>query len=117
MGLLIQRACGTGEDFLSAAQFVRLATLDAAEALDIEDYVGSLEVGKLADIIAIDLSSSNQVPTHDPASAIVYTTTKDNVVMTMVQGKILYERGQHLPDIDWPRLAARAHEMRLKLLG
>ncbi|MDR3315068.1 MAG: amidohydrolase family protein [Coriobacteriales bacterium] len=117
LGLLIQRSLGTGEDFLSAAQFVRLATLDAAEALDIEDYVGSLEVGKLADIIAIDLSSSNQVPTLDPASAIVNTTTKEDVIMTMVQGKILYDRGKHVPAIDWSRLAARAHEMRLKLLG
>ena len=66
IGLLVQRAT-LGEDrFMSARQFVKMATLDAARALGIDDRLGSLEPGKQADIIAVDLSKSHQIPTHYP---------------------------------------------------
>jgi 5-methylthioadenosine/S-adenosylhomocysteine deaminase len=114
LSLLLQRALGNRSDFFSASQMIRLATLGAAEALRIEDEVGSLEVGKQADIIALDLSNSNQAPTHDPNSAVVHTVTQDNVLMTMIGGEILYD-GQHLHEVDVQRVFARAEEMRLKL--
>ncbi|MDR1184372.1 MAG: amidohydrolase family protein [Coriobacteriales bacterium] len=114
IGLLLQRALGNRGDFFTAAQMTRLATLGAAEALHIEDNVGSLDVGKFADIIAIDLSNSNQVPTHDPNSAVVHTATQDNILMTMIGGEILYD-GHHLHEVDVRRVFARAAEMRLKL--
>jgi 5-methylthioadenosine/S-adenosylhomocysteine deaminase len=114
IGLLLQRALGNRSDFFTAAQMVRLATLGAAEALRIEDSVGSLDVGKFADIIALDLSNSNQAPTHDPNSAVVHTVTQDNILMTMVGGRMLYD-GSHLHEVDVQRVFARAEEMRLKL--
>lgn len=114
IGLLLQRALGNRSDFFTATQMVRLATLGAAEALHVEDSVGSLDVGKCADIIAIDLSNSNQAPTHDPNSAVVHTATQDNILMTMIGGKILYD-GHHLHEVDVQRVFARAEEMRLKL--
>jgi 5-methylthioadenosine/S-adenosylhomocysteine deaminase len=114
IGLLLQRALGNRSDFFTATQMVRLATLGAAEALHVEDSVGSLDVGKCADIIAIDLSNSNQAPTHDPNSAIVHTATQDNILMTMIGGRILYD-GHHLHEVDVRRVFARAEEMRLKL--
>jgi 5-methylthioadenosine/S-adenosylhomocysteine deaminase len=116
IGLLLQRALGNRSDFFTAAQMTRLATLGAAEALRIEDRVGSLDVGKLADIVALDLSNSNQAPTHDPNSAVVHTVTQDNILMTMIGGEILYD-GHHLHEVDVPRVIARAEEMRLKLRG
>jgi 5-methylthioadenosine/S-adenosylhomocysteine deaminase len=114
IGLLLQRALGNRSDFFTATQMVRLATLGAAEAMNIEDSVGSLDVDKCADIIAIDLSNSNQAPTHDPNSAVVHTATQDNILMTMIGGKILYA-GKHLHEVDVQRVFARAEEMRLKL--
>jgi len=114
LGLLLQRALGNRSDFFTAAQMLELATLGAARALRIEDKVGSLDVGKLADIVAIDLSNSNQAPTHDPNAAIVHTASTDNVLMTMIGGRILYE-GRHLHDVDIQRIFARVEEMRLKL--
>ena len=114
IGLLMQRALGNRSDFFSSAQMVRLATLGAAEALRIDDKVGSLDVGKCADIIALDLSNSNQAPTHNPNSAVVHTATQDNVLMTMVGGRLLFD-GRHLHDIDVQHSFDRAEEMRLKL--
>jgi 5-methylthioadenosine/S-adenosylhomocysteine deaminase len=116
IGLLLQRALGNRSDFFTAAQMVRLATLGAAEALRIDDRVGSLDVGKCADIIALDLSNSNQAPTHDPNSAVVHTVTQDNILMTMIGGRVLYD-GKHLHEVDVQRVFARVEEMRLKLRG
>jgi 5-methylthioadenosine/S-adenosylhomocysteine deaminase len=114
MGLLLQRATGTRSNFIKAEQMLRIATLGGAEALGIEAQTGSLEPGKQADIIAVDLSNSNQAPTHDPTEAVVYTATVDNILLTMVDGNILYD-GQHQHDIDVRRVFARVEEMRLKL--
>jgi 5-methylthioadenosine/S-adenosylhomocysteine deaminase len=82
--------------------------------LRFEDTVGSLDIGKFADIIALVLSNSNQAPTHDPNSAVVHTATQDNILMTMIGGEILYD-GHHLHEVDVRRVFARAAEMRLKL--
>jgi 5-methylthioadenosine/S-adenosylhomocysteine deaminase len=91
IGLLVQRAT-LGEDrFMSARQFVKMATLDAARALGLADNLGSLEPGKQADIIAVDLSKSHQIPTHYPYSTLVHTANQENVLATMVAGKFLYE--------------------------
>ena len=114
MTLLLQRAVHRKSDFLTSGQLVRMATLGAAEALGLADKVGSLEPGKHADIIAIDLSRSAQAPTHDPNSAIVHTVGPDNILMTMVGGKVLYDT-EHRHGVDLQRVLARTEEMRLKL--
>ncbi|MDR2493572.1 MAG: amidohydrolase family protein [Coriobacteriales bacterium] len=116
IGLLLQRALGTRSRFLTTTQMLRMATLGAAEALRMDDRVGSLDTGKAANIIAIDLSNSNQAPTHDPNSAIVNTATQDNVLMTMIDGRVIYD-GHHRHGVDVQRVFARAEEMRLKLRG
>ncbi|MCL2136227.1 MAG: amidohydrolase family protein [Coriobacteriia bacterium] len=114
MTLLIQRAVHLKSDFMTSAQLVRMATLGAAEALGLADHIGSLDVGKDADIIAVSLQYSSQAPTHDPNSAIVHTVGPDNIMMTMVGGNILYN-GDHLHGVDRERVLARAEEMRIKL--
>jgi 5-methylthioadenosine/S-adenosylhomocysteine deaminase len=115
VGLFIQRVLGEKHDFLTTNQMVRMATLEGARALRMDDQIGSLEVGKLADIIAIDLHNSHQAPTHYPASAIVHTCNQDNVFMTMVGGRILFDGQRHVHRVDPDRIRARAEEMRIKL--
>lgn len=90
--MLMQRAL-TGE-FLDSETLLEMGTLGAARALHIDDKVGSLEVGKLADIVAIDLSGSHSAPTADPFSAIIGSATGGDIAMTMVGGKVLYENGR-----------------------
>jgi 5-methylthioadenosine/S-adenosylhomocysteine deaminase len=114
IGLLVQRAT-LGEDrFMSARQFVKMATLDAARALGLDDRLGSLEPGKQADIIAVDLSKSHQIPTHYPYSTLVHTANQENVLATMVAGNFLYE-DRTWKSLDHQRIFARAEEMRMKL--
>jgi 5-methylthioadenosine/S-adenosylhomocysteine deaminase len=113
-GLQLQRAIGNRTNFIKAADILRIATLGAAEALGIDDKTGSLDVDKWADIVAVDLSNSNQAPTHDPIEAVVYTGGIENVLMTMVGGEVLFD-GHHQHSIDIQRVFERVEEMRLKL--
>ena len=113
IGLLIQRATGE-RDFMTAREAIKLATLDSARALRIEHEVGSLEPGKRADIVAVDLSKSHQIPTHYPYSTLVHTANQENVLWTMVAGRVVYE-AREWPGIDHERAFARAEEMRDKL--
>jgi len=120
IGLLLQRGIGGETDFyryFTARTFVRLATIHGARALGLEDEVGSLEPGKRADIIAVDLSSSpHMVPTVDPYSALVHTSNQKDVLATMVAGRMLFDRGTYLT-ADTERAMARAQEIREKLRG
>ena len=68
---------------------IDMATMGAAKALHMEDSIGSLEVGKLADIIVVDTKAPNMVPIYNPYSALVYSANSGNVRHTIVDGKIL----------------------------
>jgi 5-methylthioadenosine/S-adenosylhomocysteine deaminase len=114
VGLLMQRASAKKGVFYTAKLFLRLATLGGAEALGIGDKVGSLEPGKQADMVVLDLSSSFNVPTTEPESAFVHTGTRQDVRMTMVAGRTLYENGEW-KTVDSERIFARNEEIRTKL--
>ncbi len=114
LGMLLQRAVNPGK-FLDAETMLRMATIDAARAVKMDDQIGSLEIGKSADIVAVDLSSSHQTPTDDPASAIVNTTTGADVLMTMIGGVIRYEKGKWHLGADVAKDIARVIEIRGKL--
>lgn len=114
IGLLVQRAILGTERFMNARQFVKMATLDAARALKMDHLVGSLEPGKQADIIAVDLSKSHQIPTHHPYSTLVHTANQENVLATMIAGEFVYDN-REWSRIDHERIYARAEEMRMQL--
>ena len=80
--------------FLDSQTLIEMATLGAAKVLRMDDKIGSLDVGKRADIVAIDLSGSYQTPTIDPVSALLGSASNGDVAMTMVDGRILYENGR-----------------------
>ncbi|NTU72394.1 MAG: amidohydrolase family protein, partial [Coriobacteriia bacterium] len=116
IGLLVQRALLGEERFMNARQFVKLATLDAARALKMDDTIGSLEPGKQADIIAVDLSKSHQIPTHYPYGTLVHSANQENVLATMVAGEFIYDN-RAWGKLDHERIYARAEEMRMQLRG
>lgn len=70
---------------------VEMATMGSAKALHMEDKLGSLEAGKLADIIVVDTKSPNMVPMYSPYAALVYGANGANVRHTIVDGKVLME--------------------------
>jgi len=78
----------------TSSDMLRLMTLGGAEALGLQGAIGSLEAGKQADVIAIDLSQTHNLPTHDPGAAILFSSQASDVVMTMRGGRVLFEAGE-----------------------
>jgi cytosine/adenosine deaminase-related metal-dependent hydrolase len=98
---LIHRA--TSRDFseLTAERLLKLATLDGARTLRLDREIGSLEVGKQADIIAIDLSGSHNTPIHDPITALIFSASANDVIFTAVAGRVLFDGAlRTLDEID-----------------
>lgn len=77
---------------VSADKVLRMATVNGAKALGLKDC-DVLAEGKLADIIMIDMDQPNMQPINNIVKNIVYSGSKQNIKMTMIHGKILYENG------------------------
>jgi cytosine/adenosine deaminase-related metal-dependent hydrolase len=97
----------TGPRSLPAPEVVRLATMGGAAALGLADRIGSLEVGKRGDMIAVDLSPLHTIPTSSPWSAIAYAAKACDVRHVAVDGKIVV-RDRALLTLEVPRVRARA---------
>ena len=69
-----------------AEEIVKLATIGGAKALKMDARIGSLEVGKQADIVLIETDSVNMFPIYDPYSAIVYSANASNVDSVWING-------------------------------
>jgi 5-methylthioadenosine/S-adenosylhomocysteine deaminase len=93
---------------MSAHTALRMATLDGARALGLEQLIGSIEGDKAADLTAIDLAGALELaPWYDPASHLVYAAGREHVSHVWVQGKEIVTDGQ-LNDVDEHRLLAKA---------
>ena len=75
---------------------VEMATLGGARALHMEKEIGSLEVGKKADLIIVETKSVNMRPLYDPYAALVFQANPSNVATTVVNGTILMHKRQML---------------------
>lgn len=105
-----------GPQALPAVDVVRMATSLGAEALNWADEMGSLEVGKRANLILVDQDSVHVLPSEDPATNLVYSNVAADVRLTMVNGRILYENG-HLTTMDEERLRAEVRAQRQALVA
>jgi 5-methylthioadenosine/S-adenosylhomocysteine deaminase len=84
---------------VSARQALQMATLGGARALHLEERIGSLEVGKMADLIILELDAPHLVPRYDIYSLLVYSAKASDVVDTIVNGRILM-RDRQLKTLD-----------------
>jgi 5-methylthioadenosine/S-adenosylhomocysteine deaminase len=94
---------------LSARELVRMATINGAKALGVDTQVGSIEVGKRADIIVLDPGSPFSVPAFDPLGMLAYSTTRGEIATVMVGGRPVVVDGRvvNLP-VDWSARVASA---------
>ncbi len=74
---------------LPAEKVVRMATIDGAKAVGMENDVGSLETGKKADIIVIDLDKPHLTPMYQVYSHLVYAASSSDVVLSIINGKVV----------------------------
>jgi len=91
---LLGKAVAGDASAIPAMTALRMATLNGAKALGLDDYCGSLRIGKEADVIAIDLSTLENQPLYCPVSQIVYAASRQYVSDVWVAGKHLLNKRQ-----------------------
>ena len=106
---LLAKAVAGSATALDAHRALRMATLNGARALGIDEHTGSLEIGKFADLVALDLSGLAQQPVYDPVSQLIYSTSRDAVRHVWVGGKQLLESGR-LTRMDEQQVIANARQ-------
>ncbi len=96
--------------YLKNNEIIRMATIDGAKVLGLEDKIGSIEVGKLADLIVINPNKVNMLPLFDIESSIVNTLDTANIKMTIVNGEIIYKDGKFIT-IDEEKVITEFNEL------
>jgi 5-methylthioadenosine/S-adenosylhomocysteine deaminase len=99
---------------LPAAAALKMGTLDAARALNLDDRIGSIVAGKRADLVAVDLRGLVCQPVFDPVSHLVYVAGREHVTHVWVDGKLKLN-DRRLVDLEPDDLIARAAYWRGKL--
>ncbi|CAA6808476.1 MAG: S-adenosylhomocysteine deaminase (EC; Methylthioadenosine deaminase [uncultured Thiotrichaceae bacterium] len=99
---------------IPAKQALRMATINGAKALGLDHVTGSLETGKSADLIAMDLSGLESQPLYDPVSHLVYCTSRNQVTHSWVNGRLLMENRQ-LTTLDSEALVTTAKTWQAKI--
>jgi len=102
LAALLQKALH-GPEAMPATRVLRMATLGGAEALGLNDEIGSLEVGKRADVIVANLENLHCSPAIDPVTTLVYSAKSTDVDTCIVDGRILMKGGE-LVTLDRQRI-------------
>lgn len=110
------RALAGRPDLLPAARLLELVTLGGARALGLEGRIGSLEPGKEADLCAVSLAGPHARPVHDPVAALFHSARAADVVLTVVRGRTIYERGRVLT-VDEDALRGRVDALARRLVA
>src|SRR5437762_8786975 len=103
-----------GNQYLSAAEILQTATLGGARALGLQAQIGELTAGLQADFTAVRLDGPHQLPSYDPASTLVFSSSGRDVSLTVIAGREVYRDG-HVTTVDEDRLRARMAEIAEKL--
>ncbi len=104
---LLARLTSERPDVASATEVLRAATIEGARALGLGDLVGSVEVGKRADLVLVDLAAPHLTPVHDVAALLVFAAGRGDVTDVLVDGRpVVRDRRSTL--LDTPGLLARA---------
>jgi 5-methylthioadenosine/S-adenosylhomocysteine deaminase len=90
---LIQKGFHQDATIMTAEKVMEMATIDGARAVGLEKEIGSIEVGKKADLIVIDFNNAFMTPIHHPVSAIVYSALGNEVTSVMIDGRFVMRDG------------------------
>ena len=92
-----------------AASVLRMATLGGAESIRMDQHIGSLEVGKKADIVIIDTGAIHMTPAFDAVGAVVLNARPSDIGTVLINGRMVKRDGK-LVGVDWPGLRTRVQQ-------
>jgi len=110
LAAIIHKAVSNDPLTVPAETVLEMATINGAKALGLEHEIGSLEIGKKADLVVIDLNRLHTTPSPNPISTLVYAATGGEVDTVVVDGKMVVRQGQLLTmDEEEIKRQANAH--------
>lgn len=89
---LLAKVKDQNAEAVPAHMALAMATIQAARALGLHEQIGSIELGKQADLVAVELDALNHLPCFDPVSHLVYVAGREQVTHTWVAGELQYHR-------------------------
>jgi cytosine/adenosine deaminase-related metal-dependent hydrolase len=113
--VLLHRINSLNPVYPRAEEALEMATINGARALGLEKEVGSLEAGKKADVIVVNLKNHHAMPVHDPASAVVWATSGNDVKTVLIDGKLVVENRKVLT-LEEEEILAKAQGKAEKIL-
>jgi 5-methylthioadenosine/S-adenosylhomocysteine deaminase len=114
MASLLHKLQNTDPRAVGAGTALEMATLGGARAMGLDKEIGSLEVGKRADVILVNVSGARQTPMYDPISHLVYVVRGTDVHTTIVHGRVLM-RDRKVLSLDEPLILAEARQWAAKV--
>jgi 5-methylthioadenosine/S-adenosylhomocysteine deaminase len=112
----VQKVGAMDPTVLDAFTVFKMATLSGAKALGMEDRIGSLELGKKADVIVVDTHKLHLTPMYNPYSHLVYAAKGSDVSHSLINGKLVME-DRKLLTLDLQEVLRNAKEMSKKVLS
>jgi 5-methylthioadenosine/S-adenosylhomocysteine deaminase len=91
---LLHKGVHRDPEIMTAEKALEMATIDGARALGLDDVIGSLEVGKRADVVVLDMSNLCVTPLHAAVSSLVYSQRGDEVERVYVDGRLVVDDGE-----------------------
>lgn len=110
---LVHKVNNLDPTVLNAKEVVKMSTINAAKVLNKDKEIGSLEVGKKADIVTIDLNKPHLAPIYDPYSHLVYATEAQDVNDVVVNGKILM-RNREVKTMNEKDILQKVNKFKIK---
>ncbi len=108
LAALIQKGIHRDASVITADQVIRMATCSGAKAIGMEKLIGTLEVGKKADMILFDPRHLKSFPNHDAEATVVYSSSEENIDTTIVNGRIVYQNGRFTGELSEAELIREA---------
>ena len=114
--VLVQKGISMDPTVMPAEEVVAMLTINGARSFGLEDKLGSLEVGKLADLAVVDFESANLTPCYDIYSQLVYSVSPHDVCHTMVNGRWLM-RDRKLLTLDEEAIKVKVRRIAVEIRG
>lgn len=107
---LIHKGAAMDPTLVTACQACRMATVNGAEALGWTDEIGTLEVGKKADLILLDVTAPHWIPEQEPCAGLAYAAQEGDINTVIVDGNVLMEN-RELVNMDMEEIGAKVQDI------
>lgn len=108
---LLQKGKYKDPSVMSSYDVLKMATINGAKALGVDNLIGSIEIGKKADLIILDMNNVEAYPNVSPITNIVHNTQSFNVSTTIINGEVLMKDNKLMLDIDLDDLKSKIDDI------